>query len=403
MKKKLIIAFIIFSSLGAGIFYILTKGNVGEKYNTIEVTKGTVEKYVEEVGRISANSIVRYYGNGISKVEEMTLKLGDHVTKGQLLVKYEDDSELEIKKMEKQIEALRAAYREVLSSTDAGSVNNAKIEIESLRSDLEWAQKNKEQTEALYNAGAVPLTELEQETRTIEDLQRRLEQAQNTYNQLAKGVSANTRKRYEAEIDVMLLTLEMYKKNREDLLVYAARDGIVTEVNTFAGDIPSPGTVIIELQDPSEKVVLVDFMVEEARQIKPQMDVVINDPALGIVIENLKVSKVHPKAFITLSELGVEENRQTVEISLPASSEDLAYGLEVNTKVRVETPRDALLVPLSAVYQKDSKTYVTVLEDKKPVEREITTGAEVQNKLEVKEGLSEGDLVILNYQEDQED
>ena len=362
-----------------------------------------MEKYVEEVGRISANSIVRYYGNGISKVEEMTLKLGDHVTKGQLLVKYEDDSELEIKKMEKQIEALRAAYREVLSSTDAGSVNNAKIEIESLRSDLEWAQKNKEQIEALYNAGAVPLTELEQETRTIEDLQRRLEQAQNTYNQLAKGVSANTRKRYEAEIDVMLLTLEMYKKNREDLLVYAARDGIVTEVNTFAGDIPSPGTVIIELQDPSEKVVLVDFMVEEARQIKPQMDVVINDPALGIVIENLKVSKVHPKAFITLSELGVEENRQTVEISLPASSEDLAYGLEVNTKVRVETPRDALLVPLSAVYQKDSKTYVTVLEDKKPVEREITTGAEVQNKLEVKEGLSEGDLVILNYQEDQGD
>ncbi|SCZ80931.1 efflux RND transporter periplasmic adaptor subunit [Acidaminobacter hydrogenoformans] len=400
MKKKLIIAFIIFSSLGAGIFYILTKGNIGEKYNTVEVTKGTVEKYVEEVGRISSSSIIRYYGNGAGKVEEMTLKLGDYVTKGQLLIKYEDNSELEIKKVEKQIEALRATYREVLSSTDVGSVNNARIEISSLRSDLEWAVKNKAQTEELYNAGAIPLIELEQETRAIEALQRRLEQAQNTYNQLVKGVSANTRKRYEAEIDVMLLTLEMYKKNREDLLIYAERDGIVTEVNTFAGDIPSPGTVIIELQDPSEKVVLVDFMVEEARQIRPDMDVEINDPALGIVIENLKVSKVHPKAFITLSELGVEENRQTVEISLPASSEDLAYGLEVNTRVRVETPRDALLVPLSAVYQKDSKNYVTVLEDKKPVEREITTGAEVQNKLEVKEGLSEGDLVILNYEED---
>lgn len=400
MKKKLIIAFIIFSSLGAGIFYILTKGNIGEKYNTVEVTKGTVEKYVEEVGRISTNSIIRYYGNGVEKVEEMTLKLGDYVTKGQLLVKYEDESDLEIKKIEKQIEALRATYREILSSTDAGSVNNARIEISSIKSDLEWAVKNKEQTEALYNAGAISLFELEQEARTIEALQRRLEQAQNTYNQLVKGVSANTRKRYEAEIDAMLITLEMYKKNREDLLVYAERDGIVTEVNTYPGDIPSPGTVIIELQDPSEKVVLVDFMVEEARQIKPGMDVEINDPALGIVIENLKVSKVHPKAFITLSELGVEENRQTVEIGLPASAEDLAYGLEVNTKVKVEAKRDALLVPSGAVYQKDSKNYVTVLDDKKPVEREITTGVEVQSKLEVIEGLAEGELVILNYQED---
>jgi multidrug efflux pump subunit AcrA (membrane-fusion protein) len=151
MKKKLIIAFIIFSSLGAGIFYILTKGNIGEKYNTVEVTKGTVEKYVEEVGRISTNSIIRYYGNGVEKVEEMTLKLGDYVTKGQLLVKYEDEADLEIKKIEKQIEALRATYREILSSTDAGSVNNARIEISSIKSDLEWAVKNKEQTEALYN------------------------------------------------------------------------------------------------------------------------------------------------------------------------------------------------------------------------------------------------------------
>lgn len=400
MKKKLIIAFVIFSALGAGIFYLLTAGNIGEKYSTVEVTKGEVEKYVEEIGRVSSNTIRRYYGNGISKVEEMTLKLGDYVSKGQLLIKYEDNLELEIKKVEKQIEALKATYRDVLSSTDVESVNNAKIEIASIRSDLEWATKNKEQTEVLYNSGAVPLIELEQATRNIDQIQSRLEKAQNTYNQLVKGVSANTRKRYEAEIDVLLLTLEMYKKNREDFLVYADSEGIVTELNSFQGDIPSPGSVILEIQDPSEKVVLVDFMVEEARQIKPGMDVEINDQTLGIVIENLKVLKVHPKSFITLSELGVEENRQTVEISLSKTAEDLAYGLEVNTKVMVETPRDALLVPLSVVYQKDSKKYVTVLEDKKPVEREVITGVEVQNKIEIIEGLSEGELVILNYQED---
>lgn len=399
MKKKLIIAFVVFSAIGVGIFYFLTTGNIGAKYNTAEVKMGEVEKYIEEVGRISSKNIRRYNGTGANKVEEMTLELGDYVKKGQLLVKYEDNLDLEIQKVEKQIEALKATYRDVLSGTDVESVNNAKIEISRIRSNLELATKNKESIEALYNIGAVPQVELEQAINSMEQLQSSLAIAQNTYNQLVKGVSANIKKRYEAEIDVMLLTLEIYKKNRENYMIYADGDGIVTELNTFKGDIPSPGSMILEIQDPSEKVILVDFMVEDARNIKLDMKVEIKDPNLGINIGNLKVDRIYPKAFVTLSELGVEENRQTVEINFPESSEELAYGLEVQTKVMIEESRGALMIPVGAVYQNDSKKYVKVLEDKKPVEREIITGIEVNNNIEVKDGLIEGELVILNYQE----
>lgn len=400
MKKKLIIAVVVVTAIGAGLFYFLTTGNIGVKYNTVEVKKGELEQYVEEVGRVSSRNIRRYYGNGSAKIEEMPLELGDAVKKGQLLVKYEDDLDLEIQKVEKQVEALRASYSDALSGTDMESVNSAKIEISRIGSNLELAKKNKDRIEELYNSGAVSLIELEQAINSMEQLESSLAIAQNTYDQLVKGVSADTRKRYEAEIDVMLLTLEIYKKNQEEYVERADIDGIVTELNTFEGDIPFSGSMILEIQDPSDKVVLVDFLVEDARMIRSGMKVEIHDQNLGIIIDNLKVARIYPKAFVTLSELGVEENRQTVEISLPASFEELAYGLEVETKVVIKELGEALLIPAGAVYQNNSKKYVKVLEGNETVEREIITGIAVDNNIVVKDGLSEGDLVILNYQED---
>jgi len=400
MNKKLIIVFVVFTAIGAGLFYFLTTGNIGAKYNTVEVKRGEVGKYVQDIGRISSKNIRRYYGSGVSKVEEMTLELGDYVKKGQLLVKYEDNLDLEIQKAEKQIEALEAAYNDAMSGADTESVSSAKIEVSKIEKDLEMATSNKDRTEALYNNGAVSLIELEQAVNNMEQLQSSLEIEQNTYNELVKGISTNIREKFEAEIDVLLLTLEILEKNREDYVIYANIEGMVTEINTFEGDIPSPGTMIIEIQDPTEKVILVDFMVEDAINIRPDLKAEIKDLTLDIDIDNLKVDRVYPKAFVTLSELSVEENRQTVEIGLPNSDEILSYGLEVETKVMIEAPREALLVPVGAVYQKKSEQYVKVLEDGDLVEREIITGINVDGNIEVKDGLKEGELVILNYQED---
>jgi HlyD family secretion protein len=398
--KKLIIAIIVLSVIGAGLFYLLTMGNIGAKYNTVEVTMGEVGKYVEDVGRISSRNIRRYYGSGTGKIEEMTLQLGDHVEEGQLLIKYEDNLDLEVQKVEKQIKALKAGYNEALSGTDMESVNSAWIEVSRIKKSMELATKSKDITESLYKIGSASLIELEQAESQVEQLKSSLGIAQNTYNRLTKGISGNIRERYEAEIDVLLLTLDILEENRGNYVIVADIEGIVTEINTFEGDIPSPGMLIIEIQDPTEKVILVDFMVEDARLIEAKMEAEIQDWKLDVQLNGLKVDKVYPKAFVTLSELGVEENRQTVEIGLPKSSDALAYSLEVETRVMIEAPREVLLIPTGTVYQKNSKQYVEVLEDNDVVEREISTGIKMNGSIEVKDGLEEGELVILNYQEE---
>ncbi|MDD4438946.1 MAG: efflux RND transporter periplasmic adaptor subunit [Tissierellia bacterium] len=400
MKKKLVIALVIFTAVAAGIFYFLTTGNVGKKYNTAQVEKGEVGRFIQETGRVSSMNIRKYYGNSVKKVETLNVQLGDHVKSGQLLIKYEDDLDIEIRKVEKQIEALEATYSSVTSGTDIENINSAKIEISRINRDIELATKNKDRIQELYNNGAVPLVELEQVQNNIVQLESSLEVAQNNYNQLIKGVSESTRKIYEAEIDVLLLTLESIERRKEKSQVYSDIDGIVTEFNTFVGDIPLAGSMILEIQDPNAKVVLVDFMVEEALLVKPHMRALLVDQNMGVNMDNLKVNRIFPKAFITMSELSVEENRQTVEIGIYNNEGELPFGLELNTRVIIDEAEESLLIPKDAVYVKNGSKYVEVLENGEPVERRIETGIEDGNHIEVKQGLTEGEEVILKYMED---
>ncbi|HMM69422.1 MAG TPA: efflux RND transporter periplasmic adaptor subunit, partial [Gudongella oleilytica] len=136
MKKKVLIPVLILSVVGIALVYFLTTGNIGTKYNTVEAKRGSLEKYVEEVGIIRSKNIRQYYSNGSGKVEAVAIELGDKVSKGQILVKFEDNMDLEIQKVEKQIKALEATYKDILQGTDIQSVNNAKIEISRIRSDL---------------------------------------------------------------------------------------------------------------------------------------------------------------------------------------------------------------------------------------------------------------------------
>jgi len=66
----------------------------------------------------------------------------------------------------------------------------------------------------------------------------------------------------------------------------------------------------------------------------------------------------------------------------------------------VDQAEEALLIPKDAVYLRSGSKYVQVLEDGEPVEREIETGIEDNNLIQVTGGLTEGEEVVLNYLED---
>lgn len=89
-------------------------------------------------------------------------------------------------------------------------------------------------------------------------------------------------------------------------------------------------------------------------------------------------------------------------IELPIPNPDLAkYRIGMNGDVAITLAKkaDALVIPLTAIRERDDKVYVDVrINEKEVAEREITTGIETDEEVEVLSGLSETDEVLLPEQ-----
>ncbi|MFW5891330.1 MAG: HlyD family efflux transporter periplasmic adaptor subunit [bacterium] len=362
-KKKIIfIVGIILAIIFAFIYYFYQGDK--EDINTAEVERGSIEKFIEETGEVASKNIRSYYGNGSNEVEEILIEVGDEIKKGDLILQYKNTIDLEKEKIEKQIQGIEATYNEAVAGADFEKINTAKLEIEGIKNRLELAEENLETTKELYEKDAATEKEYKEAKNSVEQLENNLKIGQNQYNLLIKGLSANTKKKYESEIEVLAISLKILEENKEKFNIYADFDGIITELDTFEGDIPIGGKKIIEFQESNNLRVYVDFIVEEAIKISEDMQVEIYNDDINLNIKNLKIEKIYPKAISKLSELGVEQKRVTVEIKIPENQNDLILGSKVTARIKTDSKKDILIIPEEAIYEKnkimflgDSVTY----------------------------------------------
>jgi HlyD family secretion protein len=396
MKKKLIIGIIILVVVAAAGLYYFTQGTDGEDYETALAEIGSIEKHIEEIGEIASKNVRSYYGNGTNEIENLYVEIGDIVDEGDLLLEYDNTIDLEIEKINKQIEALEATYNEAVSGADFEQINTAKLEIENIKNSLEYAEENLQTVEELYKNDAATEKEYKDAQKSVEQLENQLAIGQNQYSLLVKGLSGNVRDRYEAEIEVLALSLKILEESREKFNIYADFNGIITELDTFKGDMPLAGKKILEVQEYNNLRAYGDFIVEDAVKINEGMEVEIYSEDIGINIKNLSIEKIHPKAVSKLSELGIEQKRVMVEITLPKEHENLIIGSKINIKIKIDDKDNILIVPEEAVYEKNEKTYVEVLENGEPKEVEVVLGIENEDFIEIIDGLEGGQEVILD-------
>ena len=396
MKKKLIIGLVILITVAAAVVYYFTQNSGGNDYETAMVEIGSIEKHIEETGEITSKNIRSYYGNGANEVEEIYFEVGDSASEGDQILEYKNTIDLEIEKINKQIEAIEATYNEEVSGADFEQINTAKLEIESIKNSIEFAEENLATVEELYENDAATEKEYKESKNALEQLENKLAIAQNQYNLLIKGVSGNIKNRYEAEIEGLSISLKILEENREKFNIYADFDGIITELDTFKGDIPLAGKKILELQELNNLKASGDFVVEDAVKINKNMPVEIYNEDIGLKIENLEIGKIHPKAVSKLSELGIEQKRVTIEIDLPQDYENLIIGTKITLKIKIDDEEDVLIVPEQAVYEKNEKTYVEIIEKGELKEIEVTVGIENNDYVQIKEGLKEGQEVVID-------
>ena len=393
-KKKIIIpTIIIVIVLISSSIYYMTYSKPVPIYST--PTIGDIKELIEESGELSSKNINTYYSNMSQVAKKVYVEVGQQVTKGDPLVEYDTSIDLEIEKANKQLEALNSSYNEAIKGADFEQISNIKLNISTLETNLNFAKEQFEITKKLYEEKSISEVEYKEASKNISILENQLKEAKNNYNLLIKDVSPNIKSQYEAQIQELLVYIQMLNKNKEDSIINSNLNGVVTELNVTEGSMTTIGLPVVQVEDTHSLCVYLDLLTEEALKVKEGMTVRIYNDDINFSLDSLKATKIYPKALSKISDLGVNQKRIRIQIDIDENTLALPLGTELDAEIVINEKKDALLIEDDLVYRKEGKEYVIVSKDGQPIETEVLTGIKQGDYVEILEGLTINDSLIV--------
>jgi len=181
---------------------------------------------------------------------------------------------------------------------------------------------------------------------------------------------------------------------RMDLL--SPVDGRLLRIFQESSAVVPAGMPLVEVGDPTDLEVVIDLVSEDAVRVHPGDPAEITAWGGGRPLA-AHVRVVEPRGFMKVSPLGVEEQRVNVILdfdSPPDERPTLGDDFRVEARITVDRARDAVLVPLAALFRGEKGEAVFVAEGGRARLVPVTTGRRGDRAAEVLAGLGGGELVI---------
>jgi len=183
-----------------------------------------------------------------------------------------------------------------------------------------------------------------------------------------------------------------------ELELEAPRDGKVVKLNAVEGGAAGPEIPLFKVFDPGEYEVETMVPVRDVHDIEKGMPVELTKERRGEDrVFPGEVTGIASRAEEGVSPLGLDEKlvKVTVEPDLPGDVK-LAPGYGLEVEFIIEEQSNELVIPRAAIYTYNDEDYVFVVEDNRAREQRVTTGLESNREVVITEGLSEGNKVILD-------
>ena len=278
-------------------------------------------------------------------------------------------NEVEIGISQQELAATRAALRESeagLASAIAGRAQDD-VSLQELRAARAGADEARSQV-SIARANA--------------------RQAQASAHQLSQAQAQTSRS--EAQLDNA-------RKNLGYTTITAPRDGLVIDRYVEEGTVITSGrssvvagTNIVTLADVSRMFLLAEVDEADIGQVKAGQAVEIEVETFPDTPFNGKVVQVYPRGE-NVDNVTVFKVR--VELLKPAK--ELSPGMTAEASIICQRAKDVLAAPNDAVYEQEGKQLAEVLKEAESEVVEVETGISNFELTEIREGLKEGDEVVL--------
>ncbi len=178
--------------------------------------------------------------------------------------------------------------------------------------------------------------------------------------------------------------------------LYSPAAGLITALGVSTSQTAAAGRTLLTLADPTSLQVRAPVPEAYVQELAVGLSCSVTGDAFRNRVYSGSVREIMPYAYQTGSLNGAGDTVVDVLVSIDDPDDALREGYSAQLEIQTPARADTLLVPYEAVMQDEEGTeYVLVLEGSAAVRRDIRTGYELQNSVEIVSGCEPGDRVLL--------
>ncbi len=377
----------------------------------VSVTRGSLRATVEATGRVVPEQEVEIKCKASGEVVKLPVDVSDRVEKGDLLVQLDpEDEEQNVKRAEVDLAVSEARLAQArlalqIAEWDLKSERlRAKAALQSAQVKAEDAAARLKRVEQLREKKIASEEELDaacateaQADATLKDAQARIEDLKTKEVQLASRRHDITIA--EQQVEAIRISLADAKRRLADTTVPAPIAGVVATRNVQVGQIIASGvsnvgggTSVLTLADLSRIYVLVSVDESDIGRVR------VGQPA-AITVDAYPDRRLRGEVVRVATKGEVTSNVVTFEVKVEVTSRQkhvLKPEMTANVAVVTVDKADTLLLPVAAVQRRGPRSVVRVANASgEPEMRPVTVGESDGERIEILEGVEEGDRVIL--------
>jgi len=376
--------------IGVGSTKVLKKPKQIPPEKIVVAERGDIARSVVARGKIEPLSKVEVKSKANGIIKALLVDVGDTVKEGQIL------AELDKEDLQAQVREAKASLDGEEANFQAATAAEAKARIEAANPELEFARRDAERAQGLFQQKIASQQQLDDANRAYEVSKNR----QQLLEAIARSAAAQV-DQARARVAAAKASLDRAEETLSYATIRAPFSGIVLTRPTEVGDavssilnLGSAATLIMTLGDVSSVYIKGD--VDEAdigkascgQRVRTKVESFPNESFEGVV------KRIDP--------MGKELNNVTtfeVRVTISNPQGKLRANMTANAEIVLEERNNVLLIPEAAlVYDKDKNASVQILDARtKEGWRKVPLKIGISNgqRTEVAQGISEGDKLVL--------
>jgi len=354
------------------------------------VRRGSVFVVSHSQGVLAASDEAQISSKIAGRVEQVFVRVGDEVEANEaLLVLETDELRAYVKQAEAALDAAWANLRRLTAGASEAELAQAKAAVAQAEAAYNNAKETYERMEALYAVGAVSRQQRDQARTQYEVAGAQLDIANKQMEIVQRGAPKDAIDAARASVAQAEAALELARLQLAQAVVRTPIKGKVSYVNARVGNLVSPGVPLAGVVN--DEMLEVDFPLTERQvtRVRRGDRVQVQVPSITYTTEG-EVVHVSPAA-----DARTRVYQMRVRIGNPGY---LLPGMFARLTLVEDSAVDVLVIPLAAVLREGQDAYVFTVNDNHAYERRVVLGLSDGTWIQVIEGLSEQDMVVIRGQ-----